>query len=197
MGDDDDGLSVVSHVADYRKKFFRFLRSKHGSRLIEYEYVGAAVQNLDYFKRLLLGNGHFIDLFVRVKLKAVFTAYLCDPCGDSPEVEFAVLFKTENDVFRRRKNIYQLEMLIDHANAESKGVLGRTYGDRFTLYINLTLVGIIDARQHIHKRCLAAAVFAEQCEYFAFAYLKRGVVICDSRAEALGYITHFDCELVL
>ena len=86
---------------------------------------------------------------------------------------------------------------MDHADTEVKGILRRTDGNGLFVNENLSLIGKVDAREHIHKRCLAAAVFAEQCEYFAFAYLKRGVVICDSRAEALGYITHFDCELVL
>ena len=50
----DDRLSIVSHIFDYVKQLFGFLRGKHGGRLIEYEYIGTAVQHLDNLQRLFL-----------------------------------------------------------------------------------------------------------------------------------------------
>jgi len=55
-------------------------------------------------------------------------------------------------------------MLMDHADAVVKGVLGGADDDFLSVDLDLALIREIDAGEHIHKRRLAAAVFAEQRE---------------------------------
>ena len=67
----NNGFSVFAHIAYYFEKPVGFLRSKHGGRLVQNEYVCASVQNLNYFKSLLFGYGHIIYLFHGIYIKSV------------------------------------------------------------------------------------------------------------------------------
>ena len=80
---------------------------------------------------------------------------------------------------------------MDHADTEVKGILRRTDGNGLFVNENLSLIGIVDAREHIHKRCLAAAVFTEQSKHLAAVDIEPDFVVCQNGAETLRYITHF------
>ncbi len=160
--DYDDGLSVVAHVAQHGEELVGLLRRENGGRLVKDENVRAAVEDLYDLDRLLLGDGHIVDLLRRIDAEAIFIADLADLCRGRLEIELAG--QTENDVLRRRQHIHELEMLMDHANAVVKGVLGGADDNFFPVDLDLALVRKIDAGEHIHKRRLAAAVFAEQRE---------------------------------
>ena len=87
MRDDDDGLSGVAHIAQHGEKLVRLLRGENCGRLVEDEYIRAAVERLDDLDSLLLGNGHIVDLLLRIHLKAVGGAYLIDSRGYPVQVE--------------------------------------------------------------------------------------------------------------
>ena len=160
--DDDDRLAVVAHVAQYGEELVGLLRRENGGRLVKDENVRAAVENLYDLDRLLLGDGHIVDLLRGIHAEAVFVADLADLCRGCFEIELAG--QTENDIFRRRQHIHELEMLMDHADAVVKGVLGGADDNFLSVDLDLALIREIDAGEHIHKRRLAAAVFAEQRE---------------------------------
>ena len=160
--DDNDRLSVVAHVAQYGEELVGLLRRENRGRLVKDENVRAAVENLYDLDRLLLGDGHIVDLLRGVDAETVFVADLADLCRGCFEIELAG--QTENDIFRRRQHIHELEMLMDHADAVVKGVLGGADDDFLSVDLDLALIREIDAGEHIHKRRLAAAVFAEQRE---------------------------------
>ena len=60
--DDNDRLAVVAHVAQYGEELVGLLRRENGGRLVKDENVRAAVENLYDLDRLLLGDGHIVDL---------------------------------------------------------------------------------------------------------------------------------------
>ena len=62
VGDDDEGLSVRLHVAHDGEELVGLLRGQHGGGLVQNQDVGAAVEDLDDLHRLLLGDGHLVDL---------------------------------------------------------------------------------------------------------------------------------------
>ena len=160
--DDDDGLSVVAHVAQHGEELVGLLRRENSRRLVKNENIRAAVKDFHDLDRLLLGDGHIVDFLRGIDAEAVLIANLPDLCRGCLEIELAG--QTENDVLRRRQHVYELEMLMDHADAVVKGILGGADDDFFSVDLDFAFVRKIDAGEHVHERRLAAAVFAEQRE---------------------------------
>ena len=71
VGDDDDGLAVVTHIAKNGKELLGLLRGEHGRGLVKDEDVHATVYELDNLYRLLLGDAHLVDLLVGVDVEAI------------------------------------------------------------------------------------------------------------------------------
>ena len=86
-----------------------------------------------------------------------------------------------------------LEVLMDHADAQGKGVLGGGDGHRLAIDVDLPLVGEVDAGEHVHQRGLAAAVLAQQGQDLALVQFKVYIFVCDDlAAEPLGDVLHSD-----
>ena len=81
-------------------------------------------------------------------------------------------------------------MLVYHADAEVEGVLGRANDDLAPVDVDLALVGVVDAGEHIHERGLAAAVLAEQGQDLALVDVEPHPVVGLDRAEGLGDVAH-------
>ena len=160
MGDDDEGLAVRLHVAHDGEELVRFLRGEHGGGLVQNEDIRAAVEHLDDLNGLLLRNGHIVDLLIGVNVETVLVADLLDLFACFGQVELA--FKAKDDILRCGEEIDKLEVLVDHADAVLERVLGGGDRHRFAMNVNLSLVGEVDAGEHVHQRGFAAAVFAEQ-----------------------------------
>ena len=104
----------------------------------------------------------------------------------------ALVLQTQDDVLRGGEDVHQLEVLVDHADAAVKGVLGGGDGHRLAVDIDLPLVGEVDAGEHVHQRGLAAAVLPQQGQDLALVQLKVDVVVGHHAAEALGDVLHSD-----
>ena len=194
--DDDDGLAVVAHAAQDGEELVRLLRGEHGGRLVEDEDIRAAVERLDDLDRLLLGHGHVIDLLIRVELEAVALADAADARGRGLEIELFI--EAERDVLSGGEDVDQLEVLVDHADAVTVGIARGADDDLLAVDEDLSLVGEVNAREHVHERGLAAAVFAEQRKDLAPVNIQPDAVIGDDCAEALGDVAHFDrCDLLV
>ena len=194
--DDDDGLAVVAHAAQDGEELVRLLRGEHGGRLVEDEDVRTAVERLDDLDRLLLGHGHIVDLLVRVEVEAVALADAADARGRGLEIELFI--EAERDVLSGGEDVDQLEVLVDHADAVAVGIARGADDDLLAVDEDLSLVGEVNAREHVHERGLAAAVFAEQRQDLAPVDIEPDAVIGDDGAEALGDVAHFDrCNLVV
>ena len=177
MGYYNNALPVRLHVAHNGEKLLRFLRGKHGGGFIQYQNVCPAVKHLNYFKRLLFGNGHIIYFFIRIYNKTVAIAYFLDRPAHAVQIEHGFFVKAKDNVFRRGKHIHQLKMLMYHAYMQIQRILWG--GDAYLLPVNIYLpaVGEIYAGEHIHKGCFSAAVFAKEGKYLAPVYFQRNVVV--------------------
>ena len=101
---DHDGFPVVPHIPQHREKLVRFLRRQHGGRLVQNQDIRSAVQHLHNLHRLFLGNGHIVDLLVRIHIKPVGIADLPDLPGRFLQIQFP--FQAQHDIFRRTQNIH-------------------------------------------------------------------------------------------
>ena len=161
MGDDDHGLAVVAHVAQHGKELIRLLGGQHRRRLVQNQDVRPAVEHLYDLHRLLLADGHIVDLLSGIHVKAIGVADLPHLFGYGLQIQPPRLVQAENDVFRRAEHVHKLEVLVDHADAQVKGVPGGADHDLFAVHGNGALIREIDAGEHVHQRGLAAAVFAQ------------------------------------
>ena len=101
--------------------------------------------------------------------------------------------QAEHDVLRGAQHVDELEMLVDHADAEVEGVLRRADHHVPAVDGDRALVGEVNAGEHIHQRGLAAAVLAEQRQDLAAIDVKPDLVVGHDPAEALGDVAHLDC----
>ena len=186
-------LAVGLHVAQHGEELVGLLGGEHGGGLVQNEHIRAPVEHLDNLKGLLLGDGHVVDLLVWIHDEAVLVADLPHFGGHSLAVEHhAALFQAEGDVLCRGEHIHQFEVLMDHADVQVDGVLGRGDADLFAVYKDLALVREVDAGEHIHQCGLAAAVFAQQRQDLAGIYLQIHFVVGPGLAEGLGNALHLD-----
>ena len=192
VGDNDHGLAVRLHVAQHVEEAVGLLGGEDGGGLIQDEDVGPAVEDLDDLHRLLLGYRHVVDLLVRVHLEAVLGTDLPDASGDRLEIQPPLVFQPEGHVFGGGEHVHQLEVLVDHADAQVEGVLGGADGDGVSVHRDLALVREIDAREHVHQRGLAAAVLSQQGEDLPLADVQVHPVVGHNGAEGLGDAPHLD-----
>ena len=161
VGDDDDGMPLIAHVAQHLEQPVRLLGGEHGGRLVQNQDVRAAVEHFDDFHRLLLRHAHFIDLFMRINLKSVLFGQGANLALHLPHVQPQLSRKAQNDVFGCGEHIHQLKMLVNHADTQGEGVLGRADDHLAALHIDMARVRKVNAGQHVHQRRLAAAVLAQ------------------------------------
>ncbi|MPM68977.1 hypothetical protein SDC9_115914 [bioreactor metagenome] len=84
-------------------------------------------------------------------------------------------------------------MLMDHADAQIERILWGANGHGLSIYIDLPLVGEIDAGEHVHQRGLATAVLPQKRENLSALKLKIHRVVGDDFAKPLGNPLHRDC----
>ena len=197
MRDDDDGFSVGLHGAEHVKQLLCFLRRQDGGRLVQNEDISTPVEHLHDLDGLLFGNRHVVDLLVRVDLKTILPADLADARSRLPPVQLYAARKAQYDIFRRGQHVHKLEVLVDHADAKVKRVLGRADLHFLSLDEDLAMIRVINARKHVHERGLATPILAQKRKDFAFAQRKADIVVRYDLAECFSDAAHFDCVLDL
>ena len=192
VGDDDNGFPVGLHGPKDVEELVGLLGGEDGGGLVQNQDVGPPVEDLDDFHRLLLGNGHVVNLLAGVDVEAVSLADVPDPFPGGPDVQPARLLQAQDDVLRGGEHVHQLVVLVDHADAAREGVFGGADGDGLAVDQNLALVGEVDAGEHVHQRGFSAAVLTQQGENFPPVQLQVDAVVGHHLAEALGDAFEFN-----
>ena len=84
------------------------------------------------------------------------------------------------------QHVYQLEVLVYHADSGVDGVLRGAEHYVFPAYLDLAAVRGVDTAEHVYQRALTGAVLTEQREYLALADVDGNVLVRLHRAEALA-----------
>ena len=197
VGNDDNGLAVIPHGPEHRKELVGLLGSQHGGGLIQDQDIRPTVEDLHNLHRLLLGNGHIVDLLIGVHIEAVGIADGLDLLRHLVHIQPPRLLQAQDNVLRGGEHIHQFKMLVDHADAVGEGVLRGADQGLFSVNKDLSLVREIDAGKHIHEGGLAAAVFAQQGQDLPLVNVQPHPVVGQGGAEALGNIPHLNCRLFL
>ena len=253
VGDDDDALAVLAHVAHDVEELLRLLRSEHRGGLVQDEDVSPAIEHFYDLDSLLLTHGHVVNLLVQVDVEAVLGCDLArflpslsgqpvelrlfekfdDGQHRGAESEFRparfgvggahrldgrlrvvvvhdvtrlrrLLFEfrrallhavarhlfAEQDVVQRGENIHQLKVLVHHADLIAVSVSRRADDDGLAFDDDLPFIREIDAREHIHKGGLAAAVLAEKGQDLPLIDGEIHILIGNDLSEKLGDALH-------
>ena len=186
VGDNDNGLAVGFHVAHDGKELFGLLGGEHGGGFVQDQDVGTAVQHLDDLQRLFLADAHLVDFLVQVQGKAVLFADGTGPAADLLQVVFFPGFHAQGNVFQRGEHIHQLEMLMDHADAQRQCVAGGADIHHLVPHIDFAFVGVIDTGDHVHQGGFAGPVLPQKGEDLAPADFQSHIMVGRHFAKGLG-----------
>ena len=103
-----------------------------------------------------------------------------------------MLIHDQCDVFHGGKHVDELEMLMNHADAQGIGILRAANFSRLSIDQKLTAVRVVYTGDHVHQRRFAAAVFAQQGENFSSADGQGDIAVGNNAAECLGNMAQFN-----
>ncbi|MPN42181.1 hypothetical protein SDC9_189737 [bioreactor metagenome] len=126
MGDEQDALALPGKAPHHFHQLVDFLRGQYRRRLIKDQYLVIPVQHLEDLHTLLHAHRNILDLRVRIHFQAIALAELHHPFAGFILLQHAParLLSPQNDIIQHRKNLHQLEMLMDHADAQGIGIIG-------------------------------------------------------------------------
>ena len=104
-------------------------------------------------------------------------------CGLDVHKDMDEYVDAKKNIFRCRKNINKLEMLMNHTDSVVKCILGGANNDLFIVYVYIAFIGKVNAGKHIHQSGLTAAIFAQQGQDLTGPDIQFHVVVCHNRAE--------------
>ena len=192
MGDEQDALAFLRQVLHDGHELVDLLGGEHGGGLVEDEDLVVPVEHLQDLGALLHAHGDVLDVGVRVHLQAVLFGQGQDLLAGLILLEESGFggLHAHDDVVEDREALHQLEVLMDHADAQIVGVVGVLDLDLLPVLLDDPLLRLIEAEQHAHERALAGAVLTEERVDLALPQLKGDVVIGDDTREPLGDVQH-------
>ena len=101
-------------------------------------------------------------------------------------------FIAEDDVFGDGERGYKHEVLMNHAQATTNGIVGALDVDDFAVEQDFSFVGPVQSIEHVHQCGFACAVFAQERVNFARIEAEVDCVIGHNTGEALGEVSYFE-----
>ena len=196
VGDQHDRLALLLELLEDAEQVVGLGRRQHAGRLVEDQDLGAAIERLENFDALLQADRQLLDDGVGIDFQPVFALeplQLGARLGDA-RLEQRLALGAEDDVLQHREILDQHEMLVDHADAERDGVVGRVDRHRLAADADLAAVGLVEAVEDRHQRRLAGAVLADDAVDRAALDFEVDVAVGMDRAKALVDADQLDCS---
>ena len=192
--DEEDALPLLGEILHDLHQLVDLLRSEHGGRLVEDEDLIVAIEHLENLDALLHADGDVLHLRVQIHLQPVALGQLLHLFARFLLLQEAQLcrFRAEDDIVQHRENVDELEVLMHHADAQRRRVVGVADLHRLAVFADLALLGLIQAEQHAHQRGFARAVFPQKRVDLRLFQLQGDVVIRLDAGKLLGDVKHFD-----
>ena len=189
VGDEDDGLPGLLELAHDVHQLVGLLGREHRGRLVEDEELGVAGERLDDLHALLHADREVLDDGLGLHVEAEAVGDLGDAVAGGVEVERAGEaggLVAEHDVLGDGEDGDEHEVLVDHADAGGHRVTGPGEVLHLAVELDLALVGLVEAVEHVHQGRLAGTVLAEQAVDLAGLDGEGDRVVGHHAAEALG-----------
>ena len=198
MGNKEDGLALLLEPAHDLHQLVDLLRGQHSGGLVEDEDLIVAVEHLQNLHALLHTHRNITDERIGVNTQAVLLAQGHDLLAGLSLLQKAQLvgLHAQNDVVQHAEALHQLEVLVDHTDAQCVRIVGVADGDLLAVLEDLTLLRLIQAEQHAHQRALACTVLAQQGMDLALSQLQGNVVVGLDARELLGDMEHLDHKIL-
>ena len=190
VGDMHHAHAFFAQLADHAEKLVDLRVGQRGGRLIHDQHAGIEGEGLGNFHHLLLGDGQVGHLGARVELemhliKKLF-CLLVDFLVVQENSRLGARFASNEDILRHGQVGHQVELLVDHADAQVLGSTRVGNVDFVAFVNNVPGVFFINARQDFHQGRFAGAIFAHQGVHFAGLQLKLALVQRQHTREGLG-----------
>ena len=194
VGDEKNALALGGEVAHDLHELVDLLRGEDGGRLVEDQDLVFAVEHLEDLGALLHTDGDVLNERVGVNVQAVLLAQGEDLFAGLGLLQKAALrgLHAHDDVVEHGEAFHQLEVLVDHADAERVGIVRVLDGHDLAVLLDGALLGLVQTEEHAHERGFACAVFAQQGMDLALFELKRNVVVGDNTGESFGDVEHLN-----
>ena len=193
MADEKNAFPFRGQVFHDLHQLIDFLRSQHGCRFVKNQNVIITVQHLQDFDPLLHSDRNIFDFRIKIYLEPIFFTqgfHLLAGCLSGQESAFGILC-SQNDIVQHRKNIDQLEMLVNHAYIECGRIIGAADPDHLTVLADLPLFRLIQTKEDAHQRGFPGAVLPQKSVDFTFFQLKRNVIIGYDTGKFFRDMDHF------
>ena len=174
VGDEQYALALRRQVLHDLHQLVDLLGRQHGGGFVEDQDFVVPVQHLQDLGALLHAHGDVGDLCVRVHLQAVALRqfeHTLARLGLLQEAQLAGGLHAEYDVVQHGKAFHELEVLVDHADAQVVGVVGVVDLNDLAVLLDRALLGLVQPEQHAHQRRFTRAVLAQQGVDLAFFQL--------------------------
>ena len=164
MADEDDCPPFRLELAHQREQVLDLGGGEDGSRLVENQDVGAAIeetqdlQDLAHVDRRIGGSQAPVDHDACKRGDPVGFGLRLAPIDQAAKNRG---FARQYQVFQERQRRRKHELLMDHADAAREGVGRPIQPDRLIVEHDRPLVGNVDALQDAHQRRLAGPVAAD------------------------------------
>ena len=163
VADEQDGDALGDEMLEVAEQLVDLLGDEHGSGLVEDQDAGAAVQHLEDLDALAFADAEVLDDGVEIEVDAIGLLELAETPARPGVVDHPTAGRlgTEDDVLECAQVVGEHEMLVDHADAGSDRIGGRS--ERFDRAVDRdgALVGAVHPVQGLHQGRLARAVLTD------------------------------------
>src|SRR5690606_18421783 len=193
VADENDAHAARLQRPHDVEQTFGFLRREHCGRFVEDEDVRLAVERLDDLDALLHADGQVFDQRVGIDFQTVLLRNFEDAPSGGPAVQKRPVngFVAQHDVFGHGEHGNQLEMLVNHADAERDGVVWIANCDRPAINQDFALIWLVQPVDEVHQGAFARAVFAQQAQDLTLVELEVDMVIGEHAWKPLGEAAYF------
>ena len=194
VGDEEDALPLSGEAPHDLHQLVDLLGGKYGGGLIEDEDLVVPVEHLQDLHTLLHTHGDILHQGVRIHLQPVALRQLHHlfPGLFLLQEAHLVRFHTQNDIIQHGKYLHQLEVLVDHADMQSVGVVGVVDLHNLAIFFDAALFRLVQPEQHAHQGGFSCAVLTKQGVYLSLFQLESDIVICLDPRKFLGDVQHLD-----
>ena len=194
VGDEQDALPLGGQIFHNVHQFLNLLGGEHGGGLVKDQDFVVPIQHFQNLGALLHAHRDILNEGVRVHGQAVFFRQ-----GDNLLPGLVLLQKSalgglhpQDDVVQYAEALHQLEVLVDHADAQGVGIVGVVDLHLFSVLADLTLLRLIQPEEHAHQGGLSRAVLPQKGVNLPLFQLERNVVVGDDARKALCDVQHLD-----
>ena len=194
VGDEQNGLALLGEAPHNLHQFVNLLRGQHCGGFVKDQNFVVPVEHLQNFGTLLHTHGDVLYLGVQIHMELVlFRQCLHLFPGDFPlqEAHFGVL-GAQDDVVQHGEHIHQLEMLMNHADVQGRGVIGIVNLHNLPVLLDHACLRLIQAKQNRHQGGFTGAVFTQQRVDLSRFQLQGNVVIGNDTGKLFSDVKHFD-----